>query len=120
MATYALIAARLKLLSGLKLNIKNAAQDGRVSIVVNEKEIEIRTSVLPGAYAETIVMRLLDPSTVALSMETLGFAKYLVNIFHKEIAKPNGMILNTGPTASGKTTTLYAFLRQVQKPEIRN
>jgi len=117
--TYALISSRVKLLSGLKLNIKNAAQDGRFSIQVNEKEIEIRTSVLPGAYAETIVMRVLDPTTIALPMEALGFDKYLMDIFKMEIAKPNGMILNTGPTGSGKTTTLYAFLRQVASPGIK-
>ena len=86
---------------------------------MDEKEIEIRTSVLPGAYAETIVMRLLDPTTLALSMETLGFDKYLMEIFDREVAKPNGMILNTGPTGSGKTTTLYAFLRKVHRPEIK-
>ena len=117
--TYALISSRLKLLSGLKLNIKNAAQDGRFSIAVGGKEIEIRTSVLPGAYAETLVMRILDPSTIALPLEQLGFDKYLLEIFAREIAKPNGMILNTGPTGSGKTTTLYAFLRQVHTPEIK-
>lgn len=117
--TYALIASRIKLLSGLKLNIKNMAQDGRFSIVVGGKEVEIRTSILPGSYAETIVMRLLDPSTIALPMEKLGFDQYLMEIFNKEIAKPNGMILNTGPTGSGKTTTLYAFLRKVHKPEIK-
>ena len=114
--TYALISSRLKLLSGLKLNIKNAAQDGRFSIVVNEKEIEIRASVLPGAYAETIVMRILDPKTIALSMEVLGFDKYLMEIFEREISKPNGMILNTGPTGSGKTTALCAFLRKDAGP----
>lgn len=117
--TYALISSRIKLLSGLKLNIKNAAQDGRFSIVVGGKEIEIRTSVLPGSYAETIVMRVLDPSTIALPMDALGFDKYLMDIFKREIAKPNGMILNTGPTGSGKTTTLYAFLRQVHNPGIK-
>ncbi len=117
--TYALIASRLKLLSGLKLNIKNAAQDGRFSIVVDEKEIEIRASVLPGNYAETIVMRILDPSTIGLPLEALGFDKYLMEIFDREIAKPNGMILNTGPTGSGKTTTLYAFLNKVQDPQIK-
>lgn len=117
--TYNLLSSRLKLLSGLKLNVKNAAQDGRFSIQVNEKEIEIRASVLPGAYAETIVMRILDPSTIALPMEKLGFDSYLMEIFNKEIAKPNGMILNTGPTGSGKTTTLYAFLKQVSNPEIK-
>ncbi|MHB1086639.1 MAG: GspE/PulE family protein [Minisyncoccota bacterium] len=118
-ATYSLVSSRLKLLSGLKLNVKNAAQDGRFSIVVGGKEVEIRASVLPGSYAETIVMRLLDPTTIALPMEALGFDKYLMDIFAKEIAKPNGMILNTGPTGSGKTTTLYAFLRQVHSPEIK-
>ena len=117
--TYALISSRLKLLSGLKLNIKNAAQDGRFSIVVNEKEIEIRASVLPGAYAETIVMRVLDPTTIALPFEKLGFDRYLMEIFEREIQKPNGMILNTGPTGSGKTTTLYAFLGRVTTPEIK-
>ncbi len=117
--TYGLISSRIKLLSGLKLNIKNAAQDGRFSIQVSEKEIEIRTSILPGAYAETIVMRILDPTTIALPMERLGFDKYLMDIFNIEIAKPNGMILNTGPTGSGKTTTLYAFLRQVANPGIK-
>ncbi|MBV9159775.1 MAG: type II/IV secretion system protein [Candidatus Kaiserbacteria bacterium] len=117
--TYALISSRLKLLSGLKLNVKNAAQDGRFSIVIGGKEIEIRASVLPGAYAETIVMRILDPSTIGLPMEALGFDKYLMDIFHHEIAKPNGMILNTGPTGSGKTTTLYAFLSQVNEPGIK-
>ena len=117
--TYALISSRIKLLSGLKLNVKNAAQDGRFSIQVNQKEIEIRTSILPGSYAETVVMRVLDPTTIALPMEALGFDKYLMDIFHREIAKPNGMILNTGPTGSGKTTTLYAFLSQVATPEIK-
>lgn len=117
--TYALVSSRIKLLSGLKLNVKNAAQDGRFSIMVGEKEIEIRCSVLPGAYAETIVMRILDPSTIALPMDALGFDKYLMDIFNVEIAKPNGMILNTGPTGSGKTTTLYAFLSRVATPEIK-
>ncbi len=118
-STYNLVSSRIKLLSGLKLNIKNSAQDGRFSIVVNQKEIEIRSSILPGAYAETIVMRVLDPTTIALPMEALGFDKYLLKIFDREIKKPNGLILNTGPTGSGKTTTLYAFLRQVHSPEIK-
>ena len=117
--TYALVSSRIKLISGLKLNIKNMAQDGRFSIVAHEKEIEIRTSVLPGNYAETIVMRILDPKTIALPMEQLGFDKYLMDIFTREIKKPNGMILNTGPTGSGKTTTLYAFLKAVHRPEIK-
>ncbi|MEK7628495.1 MAG: GspE/PulE family protein [Patescibacteria group bacterium] len=117
--TYGMVASRLKLLSGLKLNIKNMAQDGRFSIVVNQKEIEIRTSILPGNYAETIVMRVLDPTTIALPLDVLGFDNYLMAMFMHQINRPNGMILNTGPTGSGKTTTLYAFLRAVHKPEIK-
>ena len=119
LTTYSLISSRIKLLSGLKLNIKNAAQDGRFSIAVGQKDIEIRSSILPGTYAETIVMRILDPKTIALPMEALGFDKYLMEIFNHEIAKPNGMILNTGPTGSGKTTTLYAFLNRVKSSEVK-
>jgi type II secretory ATPase GspE/PulE/Tfp pilus assembly ATPase PilB-like protein len=118
-STYALVSSRIKLLSGLKLNIKNMAQDGRFSIAINKKEIEIRSSVLPGNYAETIVMRILDPSSIASKMSSLGFEPYMTAIFKAEIEKPNGMILNTGPTGSGKTTTLYAFLSEVYSPGVK-
>ncbi len=117
--TYKLLLSRIKLLSGMKLNIRNEAQDGRFSVKLGEKEIEIRSSSIPGAYGETVVMRLLDPSTIALSLNDLGFDEYILNIFKQEISKPNGMILNTGPTGSGKTTTLYAFLKYIFKPEIK-
>jgi len=117
--TYQLLLSRIKLLSGLKLNVKDRAQDGRFSLHVAEKAIEIRTSILPGAYGESIVLRLLDPSTIALPIETLGVEPKLLAILEKEIKRPNGMILNTGPTGSGKTTTLYAFLRKVHNPGIK-
>ncbi|PIT90844.1 hypothetical protein COU17_03570 [Candidatus Kaiserbacteria bacterium CG10_big_fil_rev_8_21_14_0_10_49_17] len=117
--TYELILSRIKLLSGLKLNIKNAAQDGRFSIQIQGTEIEIRTSMLPGAYGESIVMRLLDPSTLTVNMEELGIEPKLLSVLAEEISRPNGMILNTGPTGSGKTTTLYSFLRRVHRPEIK-
>ncbi len=118
-ATAKLLLSRIKLLSGLKLNVKNAAQDGRFSVDVGDSEIEIRTSIIPGNYGETIVLRLLDPSTIGLPLEELGMDPFLMELFQAEIKKPNGMILNTGPTGSGKTTTLYAFLRAVNKPGIK-
>lgn len=118
-ATYKLLLSRIKLLSGLKLNVKTAAQDGRYSVKVGQGEMEIRTSIIPGNYGETVVMRLLDPSTIGLSLDKLGMDDFLKGLFMEEIRKPNGMILNTGPTGSGKTTTLYAFLSAVNKPGIK-
>ncbi len=118
-ATYKLLLSRIKLLSGMKLNIKNQAQDGRFSVNVGERDIEIRSSIIPGAYGETVVMRILDPETIGLSLNDLGFDDFTLNVFKQEISKPNGMILNTGPTGSGKTTTLYAFLKYIFKPEIK-
>ncbi len=111
--TYRLSLSRLKLLSGLKLNIQGEAQDGRFSIKIKGDEIELRTSILPGNYAETVVLRILNPKAIGVELEQLGLEEKLRLKLEKEITKPNGMILTTGPTGSGKTTTLYAFLRKV-------
>ncbi len=116
-ATYKLITSRVKLISSLKLNVQKSAQDGRFSIAIQDKEIEVRTSVLPGAYGESVVMRLLDPDSINITLEQMGIEPYLLGIFTREIAKPNGMILVTGPTGSGKTTTLYAFLKTTSNTE---
>ncbi len=117
--TYALILSRIKLLSGLKLNVKDMAQDGRFSIKIKDNNIEIRTSILPGAYDESVVMRLLNPKTIAVSLEQLGIEKRTLDILIEQINKPNGMLLITGPTGSGKTTTLYAFLKKIYSPDIK-
>ena len=117
--TYELLLSRVKLLSGMKLNIKNNAQDGRFSVSLDKLEIEIRVSVLPGDFGESIVMRLLNPQTIAIPMESLGFEPHLMKVLQEQIARPNGMILTTGPTGSGKTTTLYAFLRKIENPETK-
>jgi len=116
---YHLLISRLKLLSGMKLNITSEAQDGRFSIKVKGADIEIRSSVLPGAYAESVVMRVLNPESIQVSLESLGIEPKLFAIVQKEISKPNGMILTTGPTGSGKTTALYAFIRSINKPGIK-
>ncbi len=118
-ATYTLMNSRIKILSGLKLNLKKEGQDGRFSVDLGDKSIEIRTSLLPGAYGESIVLRLLDPESIAVPLESLGMHEILLGIIEKGIAKPNGMLLTTGPTGSGKTTTLYAFLRKIHVPGIK-
>ncbi len=116
---YNSILSRVKILSELKINIHNTPQDGRFSIAMNEQEVEIRTSIIPAAYGENIVLRILNPNTIGLELEDLGLEKYALEIVSKELKRPNGMIINTGPTGSGKTTTLYAFLKKVSNPEIK-
>lgn len=117
--TYRLVLSRFKLLSSLKLNVQNEAQDGRFSIHFKEVDIEIRTSILPGQYGEAIVMRILNPDAISVSIEKLGMRDDLFAIVTAAIEKPNGLILTTGPTGSGKTTTLYAFLKKVHTPDIK-
>lgn len=116
---YHLLASRIKLLSGLKLNITDRAQDGRFSVPGAAGEVEIRTSVIPGAYGESFVLRLLDPSILGVDFENLGIHPKLLARLAQEIVRPNGMLLTTGPTGSGKTTSLYAFLRHIHTPEIK-
>ena len=117
--TYELVVSRIKLLSNLKLNIKQNAQDGRFSVKIQDQEIEVRTSILPGAYGESIVMRVLNPDSISTPLEELGIPEKLMNIFAAKMAKPSGLILTTGPTGSGKTTTLYAFVRKVYQAGVK-
>jgi type IV pilus assembly protein PilB len=113
------LTTRIKLLSNLKLNVKNEAQDGRFTIGLQDRNIEIRTSVIPSEYGETVVMRLLDPVSIQVNLEALGWRADDLAIVKEEVKKPNGLILNTGPTGSGKTTTLYAFLTYTFRPDIK-
>ena len=117
--TYHQLNARIKLLSGVKLNITNRAQDGRFSITRATGPVEMRVSFIPGNYGESIVMRILDPQSTNVSYKELGIHPKLLERLETEIRRPNGMLLTTGPTGSGKTTTLYSFLREIQTPEIK-
>ncbi len=116
--TFEFINSRIKLLSGLKLS-HNQAQDGRFSIFVGGQEISMRTSIIPGAFGEGIVMRILNPKSIQVELEDMGIEKKMYRIISREIDKPNGLILITGPTGSGKSTSLYAFLRRIYSPEIK-
>ncbi|MEK7576282.1 MAG: GspE/PulE family protein, partial [Patescibacteria group bacterium] len=114
-----MILSRIKLISELKLNIHNRAQDGRFTIRTKDVDVEVRVSTLPGPYGESIVMRVLHPKAISMTFENLGMQPPIRDLIEKEIKKPNGMIITTGPTGSGKTTTLYAFVKKVREPGIK-
>lgn len=113
------ITSRLKLLSGLKLSTIANAQDGRFSIDLGIVEVDIRVSVVPGNYGESFVMRLLDPRNTVKDLGKIAFPDKIREQVELALHRPNGVILTTGPTGSGKTTTLYAFLNQVYNPEVK-
>jgi type II secretory ATPase GspE/PulE/Tfp pilus assembly ATPase PilB-like protein len=117
--TYHGLVSRIKLLSGLKLNVTSRAQDGRFSVNIGGSEVEIRTSLIPGGYGESVVMRILNPDAIEVTLEELGIHPKLMARIETEIKRPNGMLLTTGPTGSGKTTTLYTFLRRIHTPDIK-
>lgn len=117
--TYTSIRNRIKYLSKMKLNVTEEAQDGRFEIQIGQQDIDVRVSLIPGAWGEVIVSRLLNPSGEMVSLEQLGFRADAVQLIEEAISKPNGAIFNTGPTGSGKTTTLYAVLQKLNKSEVK-
>jgi type II secretory ATPase GspE/PulE/Tfp pilus assembly ATPase PilB-like protein len=113
------LMSRLKLLSGMVLNTKAVAQDGRFTFDVGEREIEVRSSIIPGAVGESIVMRLLDPSVASFTMDKIKLNKWIEAALRQQLKKPNGLIITTGPTGSGKTTALYAFLQEAHNEGVK-
>lgn len=126
---YSFLMNRIKLLSGLKINIRDQSQDGRftIQIISSEagkegevkQEIEVRVSILPEKNAETVVMRLLGVGVEKLSIDDLGLRNSALAQLKEQAKRPNGIILNTGPTGSGKTTTLYSILNHLNNPKIK-
>ncbi|MDP3965042.1 MAG: GspE/PulE family protein [bacterium] len=113
------IVSRVKLIAKLKLNITTVPQDGRITVAMPEDKIDIRVSTLPTAYGESVVMRLLRSSGAGMAFDDLGLRGAAYERLKSEIKRTNGMIITTGPTGSGKTTTLYAILNQINSPEAK-
>ncbi|WP_166258825.1 GspE/PulE family protein [Marinobacter salicampi] len=113
------LVLRLKLMAGLNISEKRLPQDGRFNIRVKGRSIDVRVSTMPVQYGESVVMRLLDQSEGTLDLSGTGMPPALLERFRQLIHKPHGMILVTGPTGSGKTTTLYGALTELNRPEVK-
>ncbi len=114
---YDKIINRVKIVSKMKINIHNSPQDGRFTIRQKNVDIEVRVSILPSEFGETAVMRLLDPRSINQKLETLGIRADLLELIRTQLRRPNGAIITTGPTGSGKTTALYSFIIDIQDSE---
>lgn len=113
------IIARIKLLAHLKLNVTTVPQDGRITVFLPHEKIDIRVSTLPTAFGESVVMRLLRGNATTITFDDLGLRGRAAERLQEELRKPNGMVVITGPTGSGKTTSLYAALKQLNTPETK-
>ncbi len=113
------IISRLKVMSGMDLAEKRVPQDGRIKLSIPGKKLDVRVNCMPTIHGETIVMRILDQESVMLGLVDVGFLPDTVTLFENLIKAPNGIILMTGPTGSGKTTTLYAALSTINTPEAK-
>ena len=117
--TWQRVISRIKLISGVKINISDRPQDGRFTIFLKSDTVDVRVSMIPTAYGESVVMRLLKASSAGLSFDQLGLHPHVYETMKKAIEKPNGMLITTGPTGSGKTTTLYAILNKLNSSEVK-
>lgn len=113
------LISRIKLVSGLKINVTDKPQDGRFTIFLKDEEVDVRVSTIPTAYGESVVMRILSKKAIKLEFTDLGIRGKSFEKLQREIERPNGMIITTGPTGSGKTTTLYAILKKLNKPGVK-
>jgi type II secretory ATPase GspE/PulE/Tfp pilus assembly ATPase PilB-like protein len=110
---YAGVVSRIKITSGLDISERRLPQDGRSSLVVDGRKYDLRVSVIPNLHGEGVVIRILNPYALKLDLEALGFSKQLLERYQRLISKPYGIVLVTGPTGSGKSTTLYSTLKRV-------
>lgn len=111
--------SRIKLLAALKINVTDRPQDGRVTLKLASGSLDVRVSTLPTTYGESVVMRILHSGNKGVTFDQLGLRGEVFERLKKEVERPNGMIITTGPTGSGKTTTLYSILRTLNKPGVK-
>lgn len=117
--SYEKLLSRIKLLSALKINVTSKPQDGRFTIKNPEGEIDVRVSTIPTVFGESVVLRLLMQGKKGITLEELGFTPDVLKKLHEQISRPTGMIITTGPTGSGKSTTLYAILQILNQPGVK-
>jgi len=115
---HAPLVSRIKILSKMKIDEQRVPQDGRFDVVIDKRQVDLRVSTLPTVFGEKIVMRLLDKSLALKSLEQLGITESNFDVLVENINKPYGIILSTGPTGSGKTTTLYSILNRISQPGV--
>jgi type IV pilus assembly protein PilB len=113
------IASRIKVMANLDIAERRLPQDGRIELLIENRPVDLRVSVLPTMFGESVVLRVLDRSHVNLDLDQLGFREEELATFRQLINKPHGIIIVTGPTGSGKTTTLYSALRELNKPDVK-
>ncbi|MGI8965791.1 MAG: GspE/PulE family protein [Limisphaerales bacterium] len=111
------VISRIKIMSNLNISERRLPQDGRISMKLGNKNIDLRVSTLPTQFGESVVLRVLDRSAVNLDLDSLGFPSTILEYVKEAILQPNGIFVVTGPTGSGKTTTLYSCLRQINTPD---
>ncbi|HEY4329852.1 MAG TPA: ATPase, T2SS/T4P/T4SS family [Phycisphaerae bacterium] len=111
------VSARIKIMSGMDIAEKRLPQDGRIKMIIEEKQVDFRVSALPGYHGESMVLRILRPDSVKIGVQSMGFEEEDYARFKKIISRPNGIFLVTGPTGSGKTTTLYGALQELNRPD---
>ncbi len=114
----AALTSRLKIMSGVDITERRIPQNGRITVMIRDRQVDLRTATLPTVWGEKIVLRVLDTGGIDLDLAKLGFTQHNLNRFSESFTKPHGMLLVTGPTGSGKSTTLYATLGRISKPEI--
>ena len=115
---HAAVISRIKIMAGLDIAERRLPQDGSIHVMMDKRPVDLRVATLPGKYGEKLVVRIIDNDRGAINLERLGFSYDTLKQWRKLISLPNGILLVTGPTGSGKSTTLYASLQELNEPDV--